>query len=250
MMIDIYAYRVMKELREKGKARFGNLLTAVSNPRTLNRKLKMLNSFGLVRVDNKLYLLTERGLRIESLLSEINKALRTKVEIRVERIPHGFFGPVLRKYCEILYDHFGKRLKGVLVFGSVARGDWDKNSDIDLLVVVSSLNKPIWERTRELLALRNELRKTSEYERAVEGGFYPVIQHYPLDEIEAQRFHRLYLDACIDGIILYEKDSFLTEILNKFRFKLAEMGAKRITVPGKRHYWILREIRAGEVFEI
>ena len=36
----------------------------------------------------------------------------------------------------LLEDHYGVRLKGVILYGSAARGDWGEDSDIDLLVLL------------------------------------------------------------------------------------------------------------------
>ncbi|MEM7066141.1 MAG: nucleotidyltransferase domain-containing protein [Cyanobacteria bacterium P01_B01_bin.77] len=43
------------------------------------------------------------------------------------------------KACTIaLREHYGERLKGLILFGSAARQDMNKTSDIDLLVLLSS----------------------------------------------------------------------------------------------------------------
>lgn len=46
----------------------------------------------------------------------------------------------------------GTNLVGVWLFGSKARGDFDEESDIDLLVIVAFLTPPIRWRIRELAA--------------------------------------------------------------------------------------------------
>lgn len=39
---------------------------------------------------------------------------------------------------ELLSTHYGARLRGVILYGSIARGDAEVGSDIDLLVLLSS----------------------------------------------------------------------------------------------------------------
>ncbi|MHC1724535.1 MAG: nucleotidyltransferase domain-containing protein [Syntrophobacteraceae bacterium] len=47
---------------------------------------------------------------------------------------------------KVLLDaRFSHRLKGIVLFGSYARGDFTRGSDIDLLVLVSPLSDPVAE---------------------------------------------------------------------------------------------------------
>lgn len=139
---------------------------------------------------------------------------------------------------------------GVVLFGSVARGKWDKHSDIDLLVIVEGWRKRSWERSRELLEVRKKLEETQAYKRLREKGVYNPIQHVSLSVREAKEFQRGLLDILMDGIILYENDKFVSQLFDRMQKKLQKMGARRIQTPDGKHYWILKDIRAGEVFEL
>jgi predicted nucleotidyltransferase len=44
---------------------------------------------------------------------------------------------VLRKCKDALSQYYRSRLEGVILYGSIARGDADEESDIDLLVLLS-----------------------------------------------------------------------------------------------------------------
>ncbi|MDI6819925.1 MAG: nucleotidyltransferase domain-containing protein [Candidatus Hodarchaeaceae archaeon] len=250
-MIDRYASVLLLELEHKGAARFGELMESLKNPRTLSKKLRELSSLGMVESRDKIYSLSEKGRRAAGLAKSWFELIEVPgAEItNVDRIPHRAFADVLERYCKILLGHFKDGLLGVLVFGSVARGDWTPDSDIDLLIVVEGWKKPTWERSEELLKLRDELRNTGEFSRAVRAGFVPIIQHYPLDKDEALRFHRMYLDACLDGIILFERDGFLTGVLEGVRKKLIEEGTRRVTTPSGEFYWVRVPSVAGEVLK-
>jgi len=184
------------------------------------------------------------------ILEELNRTLYSsefKVN-NIERIPHAYFAPIIKKYCEILNNYLGERLISIMLFGSIARGDWDKNSDIDILIIADGWNdKPVWNRIEELRKAKRELEESLEYLEALRAGYWPIIQNYPLNIEEAKKFNRVYLDAIIDGIILYDKNNFLTNILESLRKKLEEMGSIRITLPNNKYYWILKDIKAGEV---
>lgn len=48
--------------------------------------------------------------------------------------------PILNEVKERLKEIYGKRLKGIILYGSYARGDADEGSDIDLLVLLENMN--------------------------------------------------------------------------------------------------------------
>jgi predicted nucleotidyltransferase len=55
---------------------------------------------------------------------------------------------VLAEAKGLLAERFSHRLKGIVLFGSYARGDYTGASDIDLLVLLSPLGDPAAERER------------------------------------------------------------------------------------------------------
>lgn len=249
-LVDKYASDILRSIRSRGFARFKDLKGVVHNPRTLSSKLKRLTMMGLIK-DEGGYRLTNTGSEAASLLERLRSLLERERPLTAgfDRIPHRLYAGLIRGYCEILMGHYGERLRGVLLFGSVARGDWSRDSDVDLLVVVEGWEgKALWERIRELQPLRRRLTETMAFRRAVEGGFTPIIQHYPMSASEASDFHRVYIDACVDGIILYDRHGFLQRIMDTVRARMAEHGSRRVLIPGRGHYWVLKEVKAGEVF--
>ena len=46
--------------------------------------------------------------------------------------------PIVQRCKEVLFQYYGSRLKGVVLYGSMARGNAEAGSDIDLLVLLSS----------------------------------------------------------------------------------------------------------------
>jgi len=252
-MFDVSSFKILRSTQERGAARFSDLKGIVKNPRTLSIKLRKLRDLGLIEWSNGMYKLTEKGFKVSKTLEELDRNLHSptlKVK-SVERIPHGYFAPVVKKYCEALGRLLGDRLVSVMLFGSVARGEWDENSDIDVIVVVEGWGDlPVWRRVEELRRAKEELEESFEYQEALKAGYWPIIQNYPLSVEEARRFNRIYLDAVIDGIILYDKDDFLARILQSLREKLEEMGSVRVTLPNRKFYWILKNVKAGEVIKL
>lgn len=155
---------------------------------------------------------------------------------------------LIEKLIEALKRKYGDRFISLIIFGSVARGEMRKDSDIDLLLIIDSISKRRLERQKEFIEVEKEME---EYLNALfdEGyfvDFSPIIK----TPEEAMRISPLYLDMVEDAIIAYDKDDFFKNILENVRNKLKELGSKRISM-GKRWYWILKpDYRFGEVIRI
>ncbi len=252
-MFDELSFKILLLLKKGKTARFKDLKSIIKNSRTLTIKLRKLKKLELIEDKNGNYSLTQKGLKVSRILEDLNKILFSsefKVE-NIEKIPHTYYAPIIKKYCEILYKLLGERLVSIMLFGSIARGDWDKNSDIDILIIADGWNdKPIWSRIKELRKAKREIEESLEYLESLKAGYWPIIQNYPLSIEEAKKFNRIYLDAVIDGIILYDKNNFLAQLLQSLRKRLEGMGSIRITLPNRKFYWILKDVKAGEVITL
>ncbi|MFP3165615.1 MAG: nucleotidyltransferase domain-containing protein, partial [Acidianus sp.] len=81
-------------------------------------------------------------------------------------------------------------------------------------------------------------------------GYYITLSPVLKTPEEAVRFSPLYLDLVYDGIILYDKDNFFLNILEKLKEKLKELGAERVR-QGKMWYWVLKkDYKFGDVIEL
>ncbi|ODS42553.1 MAG: hypothetical protein MSIBF_04365 [Candidatus Altiarchaeales archaeon IMC4] len=56
--------------------------------------------------------------------------------------------PILNEVKEGLKKIYGKRLEGLVLYGSHARGDADAGSDIDLIVLLDKVENPMDERKK------------------------------------------------------------------------------------------------------
>jgi hypothetical protein len=252
-LVDEYSVVLLSNIKTRGAARFKDLETVVRNPKTLTARLRNLTEKGLIESTKEGYRLSRSGGEAVDILERLNEISgRSRFSVRnVERIPHRLYADLIERYCEILHDRYRDKLVSVALFGSIARGNWERDSDIDLIVVLEGWkNIPIWMRIRELQDLRRTLHGTPEFKTAIEKGFTPNIQHYPLDISEASEFHRIYIDASLDAIILYDKQDFLQSLLNNLRIKLEQQGARRVMAAGKGYYWVLKDVKFGEVFAL
>lgn|GEM_PF-330321 len=153
-----------------------------------------------------------------------------------------------RSYCDALKRHFGDRLISVVLYGSTARREHTRTSDIDVLIVAKDLPPSHRERNRTLVAIENELvpMMDSLYDKGIQTGFSTKIK----TPEEAGRFTPLYLDLTQDAVILYDRDGFFSHVLEKLRSKLKALGARRVQL-GKVRYWHLKpDYKWGEEIEI
>jgi len=115
---------------------------------------------------------------------------------------------------EALRDWLGPNLLGIVLFGSRARGDSWQDSDYDLLIVLSS----DFEITRELYRSWDVL--------AIGSEISPHFIHLPSN---SDRAPTLFLEAALDGHVLYDGEGLTTSYLGTLRDTIA-------TGRHKKHY--------------
>lgn len=150
----------------------------------------------------------------------------------------------------VLVDSFLDRLISIVLFGSLARGDVHKYSDIDLLVIAEGVPKEYGERVKLLIPI---IDKVAPYRIELwrKRGIYPDIDIILLDRVEGDINHPFYLDLVTDAIIVYDRDRYIERRINELRSKLIKLGAMKIELPDGRYYWVLKPgLRWGEVLEL
>jgi len=155
---------------------------------------------------------------------------------------------LIEELIEALKRKYGDKFISLVVFGSVARGEARKDSDVDLLLVIDSIPKRRLERQKEFMEVEKELEGylNELFDEGYFIDFSPIIK----TPEEATRLSPLYLDMVEDAIIAYDKEDFFKKILERIRKRLEELGSKRVRM-GRKWYWILKpDYRFGEVIRI
>lgn len=130
---------------------------------------------------------------------------------------------------------WGQNLVSFVVYGSVARGDYRKDSDIDLFIVCRELTGDKLKRQELFIEIEDKL----DLGRIYEKGFYPNFSPVLKTVHEAEQLSPLYLDMVEDAVILYDLEGFFRKVLDRLSVGLRRLGARRVSI-GTKWYWDLR----------
>jgi predicted nucleotidyltransferase len=156
---------------------------------------------------------------------------------------------LLKQARDLIMAKYGEDLVSIAVFGSVARGDFNSQSDIDMVIVANS-EESMGRRLNKFGLVLEELLRTSAYNsckmRMMPHKILPII----LTPAEVKARPSILLDLVTDARIIFDKDDFLKLEIEALHSRLKEIGAKKLEHNGK-WYWILKPgIRRGEVIEV
>lgn len=173
------------------------------------------------------------------------------LKIGLEQITDADRRRLVTYILELLRSLLGDDLISVVVFGSVARGRADLNSDTDVILVASNMPRSLSERMEILANLLVEFSKTQTCEELNRRGLNTWVQFHPLTMEEAELHRPIYLDVVEDGIIVYDRGGFIKRVMEGFKSKLEALGAKRVFLEDGSWYWDLKpSIKRGEVVEV
>ncbi len=115
-------------------------------------------------------------------------------------------------------------LKGVVLFGSVAKGSYNKYSDVDLFMVVDGGERDFYNRV-----IKTALDKTEpKHKRLIDKDLYLHISPLLVSVSKLKDFSPVFLDVLDYGIILYDRD----DTVNNFLSSLRKIKHRRINVAG------------------
>ena len=151
----------------------------------------------------------------------------------VGRIPPRYFHLVAEAVLELSSL---ENVVGAAIYGSVARGDYRSTSDVDTLVVSKELPRSLAKRIDRFLEVEKKLE--GELSFLASRGIHTHLSWTPLTLDELAEVPPVVLDIAEEGIVVFERNGVLTELLASVRDKLAEIGAKKLRI-GKTWCWDL-----------
>lgn len=154
---------------------------------------------------------------------------------------------LLEKIRDTLLDFYEEELSSAVVFGSAGRGDFQKGSDLDLLIVLREIKDSMGKRIDDFMKIEWEIRKSAEYATAKAHGLPHKIEPAILSLEELREHPPLLLDLTTDARILIDRGKVFSREMDELKRRLQEIGAKKVILEGGRWYWILKpEIKWGE----
>lgn len=161
------------------------------------------------------------------------------------------FSDYINMILSSLKNRLGDALVSVVLFGSVARGEADEGSDIDLLVVSKHFDEHYGDRFLLFNEVERELLNSEPRRRLRRSGFGTLISPVPLTPEEVGRNPPILLDILTDGIIQHDKGDFIKGRLAELERKLRTLKARKVRLPSGGWYWNLKpDYKLGEVVEI
>ena len=142
---------------------------------------------------------------------------------------------------QLLKKTFADQLVSAVLFGSVARGTADADSDIDILVILKDLPPGRFKRQAVL---------ESVYQRTDAMGLTGRINCHLKTPEEARKISLYYFDFPADSKILHDTNRFFADIIEEVKKIIQKNGSIRKRW-GKFYYWDLRPgTNADETVEI
>ena len=136
------------------------------------------------------------------------------------------------------------------MYGSVARGKWTYESDIDLLLIfsdeitnISRLNKTL---TSITIAFEKDILLKNGDNRVISCS----LQEYPILLRELCNFRTLFYDIALDGILLLDRDNIGFKFIEENKQRMKKKQVERIFISDKKFFWKRENVKFGEMIEL
>jgi len=111
----------------------------------------------------------------------------------------------ISKFASVVSETSG--VTGILLFGSVAKGAYNENSDIDIMVLAKQNSKILKKTIDAISSLK------AESDDLMRTGLPSLISPFIIYEDELLSFRPFYFDLADYGIILFEKNNVLSDFI-------------------------------------
>jgi predicted nucleotidyltransferase len=155
-----------------------------------------------------------------------------------------YFQRLQENLLDACVEFYGDRLKGLLIFGSVARDTMTPDSDLDFLLLVDPLPNGRWQRAREFDAVEERIQPLLDELDSVGiwGGLSPLFR----TPEEFRQGSLVMLDMVDEARILHDPEGLVVQGLSNFGERMKRNGARRIRSGMTWHWDIKPDAKPGE----
>lgn len=153
---------------------------------------------------------------------------------------------LLNAFCTRIQDTLDDQLISVVLYGSVARGTAQPDSDVDVLIVLRKTSPVYHERLAPLLDIIRDLRREPVWQQFHIHGIEPYLSVVVLSQVEALENHYLFLDMIDEAIVLFDRNGFFKKRLEAFKERLRALGAKRVQIQDGWYWDLTPDLQPGE----
>ncbi|NVM36527.1 MAG: nucleotidyltransferase domain-containing protein [Candidatus Lokiarchaeota archaeon] len=159
------------------------------------------------------------------------------------------FRDYLYNFVRLLKDNYNEDLLSIILFGSVARGKWNIESDIDLFIIFSNKSSIRTDINNQLTKIISDYERKSKLKNSKGERLFSTIQDISLLIKDLHTFRTIFYDIAMDGIILFDKNQTGSHFLKKIKKRIEEKGLKRVFIKENDYYWE-RNVKFGEIIEL
>ena len=157
---------------------------------------------------------------------------------------------LLKDFIQILNERFKEDIISMVLFGSVARGNAKKESDIDLCIIIKNLPKSRFQRNRLLSRPLADLKEMHSYKELRIKGYFPDISPVLYTPEEIQDTKPIFLDMVEDGEILLDNGTFRDK-LDDIKRRMSKLNSRKRVCEDGTWYWELKPgMKLGEVITL
>jgi len=171
-----------------------------------------------------------------------------KIKQGFSNVPN-FFESYLITFFKYLKGRLKDDLISLILYGSIARETWHKESDIDLLLILSDdfFKKYNDYKISELIIdFYDKNRKNNLYKKYE----FHTLQILSLSIEDLRKFRTLFYDIAIDGIILFDTKEVGLSLIEKYQKRIEEKALRRVYINENDFYWKRNDIKFGEIIEL
>lgn len=159
------------------------------------------------------------------------------------------FRDYLYNFVRLLKENYKEDLLSIILFGSVARGKWNNESDIDLFIIFSNKSSIKTAINNQLTKIISDYERKSKLKNSKGDRLFSTIQDISLLLKDLHTFRTLFYDIAMDGIILFDSNQTGFHFLRKIKKRIEEKGLRRVFIKENDYYWE-RNVDFGEIIEL